>query len=108
LRGGASTVSFRVVGGKLDLLADRIACRLRDGDRLLTCAVSRQILRDLGAYHQLWMSDEAVFSRLLSEIERLVNERVRAGRLDDDGNVTLGTADLLRYGPGLLRADAAE
>ena len=44
------------------------------------------------------MSDEAVFSHLLPEIERLVTERVRVGRIDETGNVTIGTADLLRYG----------
>jgi hypothetical protein len=99
---------FRVVGGKLELLSDRIACRLRDGDRILTCTVSRQALRDLGGYHQLRISDEAVFSRLLPEIERLANELNSAGRVDESGNVTIGAAELVRYGLGLLRSDAAE
>ena len=99
---------FRVVGGKLGLLSDSIACRLRDGDRILTCIVSRQALRDLGDYHQLYGSDEALFSRLLPQVERLANERVRAGRVDESGNVTIGTAEPVRHGLGLLRADAAE
>lgn len=99
---------FRVVGGKLELSSDSIACRLREGDRTLTCTVRRQALRDLGDCHQLRVSDEAVFSRLLPEVERLANELIRASRVDENGNVTIGTAELVRYGLGLLRADAAE
>jgi hypothetical protein len=74
-------VTFRVVAGKLELSSSSIVCRLREGDRILSCTVSRQVLRDLGGYHQLHVSDEAVFSRLLPEIERLANESIRAGPL---------------------------
>jgi hypothetical protein len=64
------------------------------------------VLRDLGTYHQLHMSEEAVFSQLLPEIERLANERIRAGLFDESGNVTIGTSDLVRYGPGLVASIA--
>lgn len=101
-------MTFRVVGGKLELRSNSLACQLREGNRILTCTVSRQALRDLGGYHQLQISDEAVFSRLLPEIERLANERIRAGRMDETGSVTIGTSDLVRYGLGLVGAHAAE
>ncbi len=99
---------FRVMGGKLELHSTRIVCRLHEEDRILTCTVERPVLRDMGAYHGLRVSDEALFSRLLPEIERLANECIRANRLDESGNVTIGTAELIRYGMGSPRIDAAE
>jgi hypothetical protein len=94
--------------GRLEFRSTSIVCRLTDGARIAGLSVARQLLRDLGSYHGLNISDEAIFSVLLPEIERLANERLSAGRVAEDGSVVLGTADLLRYGPGLLRADAAE
>lgn len=101
-------MSFRVTGGKLDLLLTRIVCQLSDGERSILCSIARQTLRDLGDFRRLRLSEEAVFSVLLPDIERLANEKVRAGRLDENGNVSLGTAELLRYGLGMPGAEAAE
>jgi hypothetical protein len=101
-------LAFRVVSGRLEFLPANILCRLRDGDRIIACSVARQLLQDLAAYHGLDISDAAIFSALLPEIERIANEKLLTGRIADDGSVVLGTADLLRYGPGLLRSAAAE
>ncbi len=91
-------MTFHVVGGKLELSSSSLVCRVREGDTLLSCTVSREVLRDLGTCHQLHISEEAVFSQLLPDIERLANERIRAGLVDESGNVTIGTSDLVRYG----------
>jgi hypothetical protein len=97
-----------VVGGRLELLTTCIVCQLHDGERTIACTIARQTLRDLGDFHRLRVSEEAVLSHLLPEIERLANEKFHAGCIDQNGDVTIGTADLLRYGFGLPGANAAE
>lgn len=91
-------MTFHVVRGKLEFLSCSIVCQLHDGERAVICTVSRRVLRDLADYHQLHVSDEAAFSHLLPVIERLANECIRAGRVDENGNVTIGTTELVRYG----------
>jgi Protein of unknown function (DUF1488) len=90
-------VSLRVVAGRLDLSSNSIVCQLHDGETRVLCTIARQALRDLGDYHRLKGSEEAVFSELLSEIERIASAKLQAGLLDENGELSIGTADLLRY-----------
>jgi hypothetical protein len=70
----------------------------RDGTKVVTCGISRDALADLGSYHRLNGADDEVFRALRPEIERLANAKYRAGRLDDNGAVVIGPADILLYG----------
>jgi hypothetical protein len=90
-------MSLRVVAGRLDLSSSSIVCQLDDGETRVVCTIARQALRDMGDYHGLSGSEEAVFSRMLPEIERLATEKFQAGFLDENGGLSIGTADLLRY-----------
>jgi hypothetical protein len=90
-------MSLRVVAGRLDLSSSSIVCQLDDGETRVVCTIARQTLRDMGDYHQLSGSEEAVFSQMLPEIERLATEKFQAGFLDENGGLSIGTADLLRY-----------
>jgi hypothetical protein len=56
------------------------------------------VLRDLGDYYQLaGGSEEALFSELLPEIERLASRKLQTCRIDEDGTLIISTADLLRF-----------
>lgn len=99
---------FRVVGGKLEFLPTSIVCQLREGDRTVLCMIVREVLRDLGDYHRLNLSEQGLFSVLLPDIERMADAKIRAGRLDQHGHVRIEAVDLLRYGLGTPRVQAAE
>jgi hypothetical protein len=86
-----------VVAGRLDLSSNSIVCQLDDGETSVLCTIARHVLRDLGDYHQLKGSEEAVFSELLPEIERIAGTKFQAGLLDENGELSSRTADLLRY-----------
>jgi hypothetical protein len=88
---------IRVVAGRLDLSSSSVVCQLDDGVTRVVCTIARQVLRDLGDYHQLKGSEEAVFSELLPEIERIASTKFQAGLLDKNGELSIRTADLLRY-----------
>ena len=45
-----------------------------------------------------WSTDVEAFGLLIPEIERLANIKYRLGRLEENGDLLLGTVDLLRYG----------
>jgi hypothetical protein len=90
-------MSLRVVAGRLELSSSRIVCQLDDGVTKVVCTIARQALRDLGDYHQLSGSEEAVFSQLLPAIERLASAKFQARLFDENGELSIGTADLLRY-----------
>jgi hypothetical protein len=100
---------LKVAAGRLDLLASSIVCQLQDGTRTIVCTIARQVLRDLGDYHfGRAIPDEAVFSECLSEIERLASAKFNGRGLDENGGISLGPADLARYGfGGVVRFDIA-
>jgi hypothetical protein len=94
-------VSLRIVAGRLDVSSNSIVCQLLDGATRVGCTIARQVLRDLGDFHQLRGSEEAVFRQLLPEIERLASTKFHAGRTDESGMLSIGIADLLRYSRSL-------
>jgi hypothetical protein len=100
---------LKVAAGRLDLLASSIVCHLHGGARTIVCTIARQVLRDLGDYHfGKAIPDEAVFSECLCEIERLANAKFTGGRFDENGGLSIVSADLVRYGfGGLSHFDAA-
>ena len=93
-------MSLRVLAGRLELLSSGIVCQLHDGVTTVICTILRQALRDLGDHNGLTVPEEAVFSQLLPEIERLASKKFYAGRVDENGELSIGSADLLRYGVG--------
>jgi hypothetical protein len=94
-------MSLKVASGRLDLLAGSIICQLHDGAQTIVCTIARQVLRDLGDYHfGRAIPEEAAFSECLSEIERLASAKFAVRGLDEGGGLSLGPADLVRYGFG--------
>jgi hypothetical protein len=102
-------MSFKVASGRLDLLASSIVCQLQDSAQTIVCTIERQLLRDLGDYHfGRAVPEEAVFSECLSEIERLASAKFGGQGLDRSGGISIGPADLIRYGfGGVFRFDVA-
>jgi len=45
-----------------------------------------------------WSTNVQAFGLLIPEIERLAHIKYRLGRLEENGELMLGTVDLLRYG----------
>jgi hypothetical protein len=70
------------------------------GPRPIECTISRQVLRDLADVCALsrGVSDLAAFSQLLSQIEKIATCKYETVRLEENGGLKIGTADLLRYG----------
>jgi hypothetical protein len=92
-------VALRVTSGKLDIQPGSISCNLREGETVLRCTIAIEVLRDLADHSMLnWSTDVQAFSLLIPEIERLANMKYRLGRLEEDGDLLLGTVDLLRHG----------
>jgi hypothetical protein len=69
-----------------------------DGKKVVACGISRDALRDLGGYHRLDGAEDELFRALRPEIERLASAKYRAGRLDRNGAIVIGPADILLYG----------
>ena len=91
-------MSLRVTSGELDIQPRSISCNLRDGETILRCTIAIEVLRDLADHSMLnWSTDVQAFSLLIPEIERLANMKYRLGRLEENGDLLLGTVDLLRY-----------
>jgi hypothetical protein len=75
-----------------------VSFQSHDGTKVVDCGISRDALMDLRGFHRLKGADDDVFRALRLEIERLASAKYRAGRLDLNGAVMVGPADILLYG----------
>jgi hypothetical protein len=94
-------VSLKVTtNGTFDVHSHGISFNLHDGTTtMVPCTVAGQVLLDLADHHFMsFSSKEQAFSLLIPEIERLASAKYEAGRLEDNGELLIGTADLLRFG----------
>jgi Protein of unknown function (DUF1488) len=90
--------SLFVVAGSAQPQPQGLAFESRDGVKLVPCSISRDALLDLRDYHGLEGDETQAFRALGSQIERLANEKYRAGRLERTGELEISPADILLYG----------
>jgi hypothetical protein len=97
-----SSVPIRIAGGKLEVGDDAIYFRCIADATPLECSISRQALRDLADAYAFprQVSDLAAFSQLLSQIEKIADRKYPRARFEKNGELKIGTADLVRYGFG--------
>jgi uncharacterized protein DUF1488 len=92
--------SLRISAGKLEIREHEIGFRCEVDKKLIDCTISHRVLLDLagtcGLSHQV--SALAAFSELLSPIEKIASRKYEARRSEENGELKIGTADLLRYG----------
>jgi hypothetical protein len=69
-------------------------------DKLIDCTISCQALLDLAGVYGLSHEVSALeaFGELVSPIEKIASRKYEAGRFEENGELKIGTADLLRYG----------
>jgi hypothetical protein len=74
-----------------------------EGDAEIACSVMPGVIEDLASYHRLTFSKEEIFRVVLPLLDRLASTKYRAGRLEENGEIVIRGADLLRYGFGAVR-----
>jgi hypothetical protein len=75
-----------------------LAFQCENGMKTVSGSISAETLRDLTDFHQVKGSQEEGFRALLPEIERLLNAKFQAGRIEENGELSIRAADLLRFG----------
>jgi hypothetical protein len=74
-----------------------------EGEATVACNVAPSVIEDLAAYHRLTFSREEIFRIVMPLLDRLASTKYRAGRLEENGEIVIRAADLLRYGFGSVR-----
>jgi hypothetical protein len=95
---------LKVAAGWLDLLASSIVCQLQDGNQTIVCTIARQVLRAIS--QPIISAGQSLRKLYLANVfRRLTASRVQKsyGRgLDENGEISIGPADLFRYGFGAV------
>jgi hypothetical protein len=97
---GLSPAPLRIVAGKLEIREHEISFRCKVHKKLIDCTISCQALLDLAGVYGLSHQVRALaaFGELLSPIEKIASRKYEARRSEENGELKIGTADLLRYG----------
>ena len=69
-----------------------------EGETTVACNVAPSVIEDLASYHRLSFSQEEIFRVVLPVLDRLASTKYRAGRLEENGEIVIRAADLVRYG----------
>src|SRR5689334_5973640 len=91
-------MQLRIIMGSVEARSPSISFRVDDGADGLVCGISRNAVLDLAAHHGLQGSEERLFLALWLVIERLVQAKFQASRIEESGEILIGSADLLLYG----------
>ena len=102
-----TAVRLNVIAGSIDVQPKAISFRCVGEGGYIECRMTAAALRNLVEFHRFRYLDEDAFETLLPEIERLVNSKFNAGRLDENGELWIRVVDLLRYGYRERNATAA-
>jgi hypothetical protein len=94
-RNGATLM---MVAGTAQIIPHGLAFESHDGVKMIPCSITREALLDLCGYHGIKGDEGESFKVLGPQIERLANEKYRAGRIERTGELTIKTSDLLLYG----------
>jgi hypothetical protein len=89
---------LKVIEGTLSVRPQSLAFRCENGMQTVSGSISAETLRDMTDFHQVKGSPEEGFRALLPEIERLLNAKLQARRIDANGELAIRAADLLRFG----------
>jgi uncharacterized protein DUF1488 len=97
---GLSPMPLRIAAGKLEIREHGIGFRCMADNKLIDCTISCQALLDLAGVYGLSHDVRALaaFGELLSPIEKIVSRKYEVGRFEENGDLKIGTTDLLRYG----------
>ena len=76
----------------------KVSFRVDVGTQILPCSISGDALLDLGAHHRVNGTGATLFEALYQQITRLVDAKYSARRIEENGEIAIGTADLLLYG----------
>jgi hypothetical protein len=97
-------VPLRLLPEKSDDVGQGLCLLYSEGDATIACSVTPGVIEDLASYHRLTFSQEEIFRVVLPLLDRLASTKYRAGRLEENGEIVIRGADLLRYGFGTVRA----
>jgi hypothetical protein len=91
-------MGLKVMVRTLSARPQGLAFQCENGMKTVSGNISAETLRDLTDFHQVKGSQEDGFRALLPEIERLLNAKFQAGRIEENGELSIRAADLLRFG----------
>src|ERR1019366_6066673 len=89
---------LKVIAKSLRIGSLSVSFQCDDGATTIVCGIMGDAFRDLMDFHGLHAPPSEVFRALLPEIERLVNIKHAAGRLEQNGDLMIRAGDLVRYG----------
>ncbi len=87
-----------MIAGSLSISPEIISFQCEGDAKTIPCTIMHETLQDLADFHGVSGGEAEVFNELRSEILRLATAKFRAGRFGPEGQLTLGAADVLRYG----------
>jgi hypothetical protein len=91
-------VSLRVIARSLSAQLKGLCFQCDRDGTIIHCGIAADALRDLIDFHRIKSSEDKALRALLPEIERLVNAKCNAGRIEENGWLVIWPVDLLRYG----------
>jgi hypothetical protein len=89
---------LKIIAGTLKVHQQTLSFRCADDEMSLDCGITVDAVHDLMDFHQCDDTEGSVLRAVLPEIERLVNSKFEAARLEQNGELWIRASDLLRYG----------
>jgi hypothetical protein len=89
---------LKMMPGSVNVGSQCITFRCNDGQLEIACSILAHALDDLIRFHEIDDESDEGMDQLLSQIERVANDKIDARRLEPNGEIVIRSIDILRYG----------
>ena len=89
---------LKMMPGSVKAGSQSLAFRCKDGEQEIACSILAHALDDLIRFHGIDVQNDQEMDQLLSQIERVANDKINARRIEPNGEIVIRSIDILRYG----------
>ena len=98
---------LKMMPGSLKIGPQSLMFRSKNEEQEIACSILAQALDDLIGFHGIDAQNDQSADQILELIERIVNDKIDARRVEPNGEIVIRSIDILRYGTNPFGQDKA-
>jgi hypothetical protein len=88
----------RMISGSVGIGPQSLTFQCDDRAEIVACTIMDHALDDLIGFYNIDVETEEGMDELVARIERIVHDKIKANRLEPNGEIVIRSIDVLRFG----------
>jgi hypothetical protein len=96
-----------MVSGSLGIGPQSLTFQCDEGAEVIACTIMDHALDDLIGFYNIDIETGEGMDELVARIERIVHDKIKANRLEPNGEIVIRSIDVLRFGSNPIGREEA-